>query len=101
MKFSIWLESQFNDDIEKALLNLKYTAPDLDMSRFDDLISKLNDRGLIPAGVNPARFAAALKSRIKNPPLDKIDKTGERIPPEHWDAVELSKRRYWGAFKKR
>lgn len=55
-------------NIQSALMALRYTHPDLDPAQCDfaTLVGALQESGKVPAGVNPERFAAMVTWFLNN-----------------------------------
>lgn len=91
--------------IEQLLMKLQYSGVNVLSMPYDELMQRLVADGLVPAGVEPTRFAAMLKSRAKggtDPQQDvgrdwKPDDEG--IPYNLLDKANELKRRVWGSYK--
>lgn len=91
-KFKYQQQESLKRAISTAIMNLKYTAPEVfefkngEPSKIntplDLLISKLRDRGLIPSNINPDRFAALVKTWVNRPVDDRLDFSAERHSDE-------------------
>lgn len=105
---------QYRRDVARALMALKLTAPEIftfDEAgtpqhitiNIEELIQKLHDRQLLPAGIDPSRFAATVKMFTHHPDEDRdfITPSGEGFDMNDYANVKRMREKYWGAYNNR